>query len=112
MPCTAATYTITTANNHNPTWNGTLVVAADGTGTFTLTGSTSGVTVTPECGSDAQGNWIQFTNTHAHPAVHYQKAHWQGTKYSGSCNNHAKAAADVDTWTATPQTKGPRPEGR
>ncbi len=106
MACNAGKYAITTAENHNPTWSGTLEIDGSGNATFTLNGGVSGGgSVNAQCGSDSQGNWLQFTNTHAvGHSVHYQKAHWNGTSYHGPCENNSSVAKDVDEWTATPSS--------
>jgi predicted DNA-binding protein (MmcQ/YjbR family) len=104
MACTAATYTIGTSDNHTPPWSGTLAIAADGTATFLVTGTSTAVPVNVECGTDALGNWIQFTNTSAHPAVHYKKAHWVivANDYQGPCDNGTGGLNDTtDDWTAS-----------
>ena len=105
MSCSAGTYTIGTTDTHNPPWSGTLTIAADGTATFLVTGNSTSVAVTAQCGNDpAKGNWIQFTNTSASPAVHYKKAYWVSGAgdYEGPCDNGSGGLDDTtDDWTAT-----------
>src|SRR5579871_351716 len=103
--CSQGTYTIATNLSHTPTWSGQLVVDASGNATFTLDGSTTGRSVNAQCGTDpSKGAWIMFTDTSVTPAVHYQKAYWNGTDYSGAAENNDHIAGDEDTWTATPNT--------
>jgi len=105
MPCTAATYSVTTTAAHTPTWAGQLIVNADGSGTFQPTGATSSNAVTIQCGTDPTSNlpWISFNYTAVTPARHYQKAskvaNSNPVKFQGSVNNNSPEG-DTDSWTA------------
>jgi hypothetical protein len=114
MPCSAGIYTITTLDTHHPPWNGTLTILANGTATFQVTGSSTSVAVNAECGTDALGNWIQFTNTSASPAVHYKKAHWVivANDYRGPCDNNDGIDDTTDDWTATTSPFRPGPKAQ
>jgi hypothetical protein len=113
MSCSAGIYTVGTLGNHTPSWSGTLTINADGTATFLVAGST--VPVNVQCGTDALGNWMQFTNTSAHPAVHYQKAHWVvvANRYQGPCDNGTGGLNDTaDDWTASASPFPPGPKAQ
>src|SRR5258708_16881632 len=115
MPCSAGTYTIGTTDTHSPPWSGTLTINADGTATFLVTGTSTSVAVTAQCGNDpAKGNWIQFTNTSASPAVHYKKAYWNNTAgdYRGPCDNNDGIDDTADDWTATTSPFPPGPKAQ
>lgn len=105
MPCTAATYNVTTTAAHTPTWAGTLTVNADGSGTFQPTGGTSS-SVTVQCGTEPITGvpWISFNYTAVTPARHYQKAtkvaNSSPPEFKGSVNNNAGPGGDVDDWIA------------
>ena len=103
MSCSAGTYTVTTNDTHVPTWSGILTINPDGTATFQVTGNSTAAAVTVECGTDALGNWIQFTNTSASPAVHYKKAHriLGSSEYKGPCDNNDGIDNTTDDWTAS-----------
>src|SRR5258708_4528650 len=112
MSCSPATYTIGTTDTHVPTWSGILTIKPDGTATFKV-GTSLPVEVNVECGTDLEGAWIQFTNTHADPhAVHYQKAHriLGSVDYKGPCDNNDGIDDTADDWTAssTPIPPGPK----
>ena len=103
MSCSPATYTIGTTDTHVPTWSGILTIKPDGTATFKV-GTSLPVAVNVECGTDLEGAWIQFTNTHADPhAVHYQKAHriLGSDDYKGPCDNNDGIDDTTDAWTAS-----------
>jgi hypothetical protein len=103
MPCSAAIYTVTTDDTHVPTWSGTLTINPDGSATFQV-GISLPVPVKVECGTDLEGDWIQFTNTHADPhAVHYMKAHriLGSSDYKGPCDNNDGIDNTTDDWTAS-----------
>lgn len=101
MPCNAGTYTVSTANT--PSWDGTLVIDGSGNGQFTPSGNGApgSGSVSPHCGSDNGGAFLDFTNNNVTPAVHYKKAYWNGSSYAGDCDNDS-AKQTQDTWTATP----------
>jgi hypothetical protein len=112
MSCSAGTYTIGTNNSHTPPWSGTLVIATDGTATFTPSNGTS-VSVVAQCGTENGVAWISFTDTSPNPAVHYKKAFWSQSAgdYQGACDNNrgGGVTGDTDDWTATPsQFPGPK----
>src|SRR5258708_1660764 len=104
MPCSQGTYTITTHDTHVPKWSGTLTINADGTATFLVKDTSTSVAVNVECGTDLEGDWIQFTNPHADPhAVHYKKAHRTlgSPDYRGPCDNNDGIDDTTDDWTAS-----------
>jgi len=114
MPCSQGTYTITTHATHVPTWSGTLTIKPDGTATFKA-GISLPVAVNVECGTDLEGDWIQFTNTHADPhAVHYQKAHriLGSVDYQGPCDNNDGIDDTADDWTASASPVPPGPKAQ
>ena len=114
MSCSQGTYTITTHDTHVPKWSGTLTIKPDGTATFQV-GSSLPVPVNVECGTDLEGDWIQFTNTHADPhAVHYKKAHriLGSVDYKGPCDNNDGIDNDTDDWTATTTPIPPGPKAQ
>src|SRR5437667_11873147 len=103
MPCSAGIYTVKTNDTHSPPWSGILTINPDRTATFKV-GISVPVPVNVECGTDLEGDWIQFTNTHADPrAVHYKKAHriLGSSDYKGPCDNNDGIDNDTDDWTAS-----------
>ena len=107
MSCTPDIYGVTTSPNL-PARDGVLTVYADGSATFAPTVGAGGF-VNVHCGSDKEGDWMEFTDTNVNPSVHYHKAYRQPNgSYSGSVDNSAKKQQDPETWTAAPANI-PRP---